>query len=150
MIMPLLRRHETGAWPTVLNELDEMRRRMESLFGNGGVFAHADWTPSADISETDTEYRVHAALPDVKKEDVKVTLENGMLTLRGERKARKEEKNEKIHRVEIEQGSFYRTFSMPSDADPEKITAHFHDGTLDISVGKTPAKKSGAKTINVQ
>jgi HSP20 family protein len=149
--MSLLRRNESGTAFDLWRDLDEMRKRFESLFMHGGdLFANADWTPSADISETETEYRVHAALPGVKKEDVKVTFENGALLLRGERKSRKEEKNEKRQRIEILQGTFFRAFPLPSDADAEKISARFNDGVLDVTVAKNGSRKSEARTVTVQ
>jgi HSP20 family protein len=121
-------------------ELDQMRQQMDKLF-EGSALATTDWTPSVDTSETDAEYRIRAALPDVKKEDVKVSLENGVLSIRGERKSRKEEKNEKIHRVEIAEGSFFRSFTMPADADAEKIAAKYENGMLDLTIAKSAEKK---------
>src|SRR5512136_2175008 len=84
-----------------------------SLEGNGG--RKLEWAPSADISETDKEYVIRAELPAVKKEDVQVTLEQGMLTIKGERRQEKEDKNEKFHRVETFYGSFERSFSLPDN-----------------------------------
>ena len=85
----------------------------------------AEWAPVVDIEETETEYLVKAELPEIKREDVKVTVENGILTLQGERKHEKEEKNRKFHRVERSYGTFLRTFTVPSDADEAKVAADF-------------------------
>jgi HSP20 family molecular chaperone IbpA len=77
--------------------------QLKGEFGNGGK---VEWAPSADISETEKEYVIRAELPAVKKEDVQVTFEDGMITIKGERKQQKEDKNEKYHRVESFHGSF--------------------------------------------
>jgi HSP20 family protein len=81
------------------------------------MLAVADWSPSADISETDAAYLIKAEIPGVKKEDVKVTIQDGMLTMQGERKMEKEEKGKKFHRIERSYGNFVRSFRLPDDAD---------------------------------
>ena len=97
--MALTRRTEGSTWMDPWKELDDMMGTRLSRLFEGRELVGADWAPAVDVSETETEYRIRAALPDVKKEDVKVQLENGILSIRGERKSRKEEKNEKVHRV---------------------------------------------------
>lgn len=144
--MALARRTEARLDPW--RELDEMSRRLSRFF-EGRDIPSADWSPSADISETDKEYRIRAALPDVKKDDVDVSLEGGVLTIRGERRARKEEKNETMHRVEIEAGTFLRSFSMPDDADPDKVDAKLENGVLDVTIAKRPEAKPETKKIEV-
>lgn len=108
----------------------------------------ADWAPSVDISEDEGEYLITAELPEVKKEDVKVTVENGVVTIRGERKFEKEEKNKKFHRVERSYGSFQRSFSLPEDADPEKVAAEYKEGLLHVRLGKSETTKP--KSIEVK
>jgi HSP20 family protein len=108
----------------------------------------ADWTPSVDISETDGEYQIKAEIPDVKKEDVKVTLEDGVLTIQGERKHEKEEKGKKYHRIERSYGSFVRTFSLPDVIDEEKVKAEFKEGVLNLSLPKS--EKAKPKAIDVK
>jgi len=103
--------------------------------------AVAEWAPLVDISEDDTEYLIKAELPEVKKENVKVTAEEGTLTITGERKFEKEEKNKKYHRVERAYGSFVRNFSLPDDASPAKVSAEFKDGVLTVHLGKTEKAK---------
>jgi len=112
--------------------------------------ALANWAPSCNISETDSEYRVKAELPAVKKEDVRVTLENGILTIQGDRKEEKEEKGAKFHRRELVEGHFMRQFTMPDDADETKVDAKFKDGVLDIAIAKTKGKSAKSKEIAVQ
>lgn len=148
--MTLMRRTENNGW--TLNpwrELDELRTQMQRMF-DGSTLATATWAPSVDVSETETEYRIRAALPDVKKEDVKVTLEDGTLAIQGERKSRKEEKNEKLHRVEIQEGSFFRSFAMPTDADAEKVSAKYENGMLDVSIAKGAPKRNGGRQITIR
>ena len=96
----------------------------------------AEWTPLVDISEDPKEYLIKAELPEVKKEDVKITLEDGMLTITGDRKFEKEENGRKYHRVERAYGSFVRTFSLPDDASPGKVNAEFKDGVLKVHLAK--------------
>jgi HSP20 family protein len=93
-----------------------------SLRGEDGrqSLTSAEWAPTVDIIEDGNEYLIKAELPEVAKEDVKVTVENGVLSLKGERRFEREEKDKKYHRIERSYGSFMRSFSMPDDADPNK------------------------------
>jgi len=116
----------------------------------GGAGKKIEWAPTADISETDKEYLIRAELPAVKKEDVQVTLHEGMLTIKGERKQHSEDKSEKYHRVESFYGSFERSFTLPNNADADKITCESKDGILAVHIPKTPASQPKAKQIAVQ
>ena len=109
--------------------------------GQEEPLAVAEWAPLVDISEDDREYVIKAELPEVKREDVKVTAEEGTLTIMGERKFEKEEKGKKYHRVERSYGSFVRNFSLPDDASPAKVSAEFKDGVLTVHLGKTEKAK---------
>jgi len=128
-------------------ELADVENRLSRFFGrrtNGRErddITLADWEPLADITEDDKEYVIKAELPDVKKEDVKVTVENGVLTIAGERKFEKEEKNKKYHRVERSYGSFVRSFALPDLADADKVKAEFKDGMLTVHVPKSERAK---------
>jgi HSP20 family protein len=103
--------------------------------------AVAEWAPLVDISEDDKEYLIKAELPEVKKDDVKVTVEDSTVTITGERKLEKEEKGKKYHRVERAYGSFGRSFSLPDDASPAKVTAEFKDGVLTVHLAKDEKAK---------
>lgn len=137
-------------------ELEDVTDRLNRIFGRSairtesspGMLGMADWSPSVDISETDTEYLIKGEIPGVKKEDVRVTIDGGMLTLQGERKMEKEEKGKKFHRVECSYGSFMRSFRMPDDADLDNVKAEFKDGMINVSLPKS-AKPASAKAINV-
>jgi HSP20 family protein len=98
--------------------------------------AAAEWSPLVDISEDDTEYRIKAELPEVNKEDVKVTAEAGMVTIMGERKFEKEENGRRYHRVERAYGTFGRSFSLPDDASPARVSAEFKEGVLTVHLVK--------------
>ena len=135
-------------------ELEEVSNRLNRVFGRplarlepNEMMTMADWTPSADISETDTAYLIKAEIPGVNKEDVKVSIENGMLTIQGERKMEKEEKGKKYHRIERSYGSFMRSFRVPDDADESAVKAEFKDGVLNVTLNKSA--KAKPKAINV-
>lgn len=136
-------------------ELEEISNRLNRIFGRSPVrtesgsemLATVDWAPSVDISETDTAYLVKAEIPGVKKEDVKVTIQDGMLTIHGERKQEKEEKGKRFHRVERCYGSFMRSFRVPDDADESKVKAEFKDGMLNVTLSKS--EKAKPRQVNV-
>jgi HSP20 family protein len=136
-------------------ELEDVSNRLNRIFGRSTaraesgqeMLAVADWSPSIDISETDAAYLIKAEIPGVKKEDVKVTIQDGMLTVQGERKMQKEEKGKKFHRVERSYGSFVRSFRIPDNADENSVKAEFKDGMLNVTLAKSA--KAKAKSVNV-
>lgn len=109
-----------------------------------------EWSPSADISETDKEYVIRAELPAVKKEDVQVTLDAGIITIKGERKQLKDDKSEKYHRVESFYGSFERSFSLPENVNADAIRCESKDGILTVHVPKVETQSQKPKQISVQ
>ena len=109
-----------------------------------------EWSPSADVSETEKEYLIRAELPAVKKEDVKVMVEDGMITIQGERKQQKEEKGEKYHRVESCYGNFARSFSLPDNVDLNAIRCQDKDGVLTVHIPKTATEMYKPKQIKVE
>ena len=142
-------------------EMEEFQNRFSTFFGgfptfpvrfpkNGDTFKLADWSPLVDIIEDDHEYLFKVDLPEIKKDDVKVTIENGILYISGERKTEKEEKKRKFHRLERFFGTFERTFTVPEDADTTKIVAEFHDGVLQVHLPKRPMPKPQAIEVKVQ
>ena len=118
--------------------------------GSQEIMAAGDWAPRVDIAETDNEFIIKAEIPGVKKEDVKVTVDSGVLSIRGERKQEKEEKDKKFHRVERYYGSFTRSFTMPDNVDETKIEASFKDGMLNLRIPKTEAAKPKAIEVKVK
>ena len=111
--------------------------------------AIAEWRPVANISETDSEYLIKAELPEVKKEDVEVTVHEGVITIKGERHEEATAENEKQHRVESVYGSFARSFALPADVDESGIHADSKDGVLRVHLPKTEVKKPKAIEIDV-
>ncbi|MCK6501697.1 MAG: Hsp20/alpha crystallin family protein [Nitrospira sp.] len=115
--------------------------------GQEEPLAVAEWSPVVDISEDDKEYTIKAELPEVKKEDVKVTAEGGTLTITGSRRVAQEEKARKYHRVERAYGEFERNFSLPDDTCAENVTAELKEGVLTVRLAK--AEKPKAQQIDV-
>ncbi len=109
----------------------------------------ADWTPTVDITETDAAYLIKGEIPGVNKEDVKITIEDGMVTMRGERKMEKEEKNKEFHRIERSYGSFMRSFRVPDDVDEAAVKAEFKDGMINVTLPKSAKAKSKAINVSV-
>ena len=110
----------------------------------------AEWAPSANISETEKEFLIRAELPAVKKEDVRVTIDQGTITIEGERKQEKEDRNEKFHRVESFYGSFSRAFSLPENADSDAVRCETKDGVLTVHIPKVQVSASRPKQIKVE
>lgn len=136
-------------------ELEDMSTRLGRLAGltprmttdvDGAFFA--DWAPAMDVQETDKEYLIKADLPDVKKEEVKVGIEDGVLSVEGERKLEKEEKGRKFHRIERAYGKFVRRMTVPTDVDATKVVAEFKDGVLNVHLPKSAVSKP--KMIDVK
>lgn len=147
-----------------LHELDDLGHRFSRLFGQlplafrrpatreddgaGPSLSLAEWSPAVDIKENGKSYTIKADMPEVRKEDVKVTVKNGILELSGERKSEKDEKDEKHHRIERSFGRFVRTFTLPEDADAKGIQAQCRDGVLTVTLPKS--EKATAKEIAVK
>jgi HSP20 family protein len=110
----------------------------------------ADWSPEVDISEDEHGYLLKADLPEMKKDDVRVTVEDGILCVFGERKSVKEDQKRKFHRIERSFGNFRRSFTLPEDADSTKVTADFHDGVLKVHLPTTPIARSKALEVIVK
>lgn len=156
---PLNKGTEIDVWrPTTrwdpLREMEDIMRNMQRAFATLPARTEesmtlSEWSPSVDIGENDKEFLVKAELPEVKKEDIKVNVEDGTLSISGERKVEKEEKGMKYHRVERAYGRFERTFSLPPEADADKITSEYKDGILTVHLPKNPSTKPAAHTIPV-
>lgn len=140
-------------------EMEDLQRRMSALFDwspfrRGSLTADEEnitvpeWAPLVDIAEDDKEYLIKVELPEVNKDDVKVTVEGGTLTISGERKAEKEEKGRKFHRIERYYGRFERSFTIPDDAEPDNVKAEFKDGVLRVHLAKS--EKARPKQIEVK
>lgn len=140
--------------------MEELERRMSALL-NWGPFGRQtvtwvededitvpEWSPLVDIVEEEKEYLIKVELPEVQKGDVRVTVEGGTLTISGERKAEKEQKGRRFHRIERYYGRFERSFAIPDDAEADNVKAEFKDGVLRVHLPKS--EKARPKQIEVQ
>ncbi|MBO6522357.1 MAG: Hsp20/alpha crystallin family protein [Balneolaceae bacterium] len=114
---------------------------VDEFFNNATTNYRKDnFMPSVDVSETDEQFEVSVELPGLKKEDIKVDLEKGRLTISGERKFKNEEEGKNFHRVETQYGKFSRSFYLPDSIHEDSITAKYEDGILNISIKKSEEK----------
>jgi HSP20 family protein len=120
--------------------LDQMRREMERSFDKraeeGSSVATSDWVPAVDIKEEDDAFLIVADIPGVDPKDIEVHMDSGVLTIKGEKESEQKDEREGYKRVERSYGSFYRRFSLPDTADPEKISAKSNHGVLEVRIGK--------------
>jgi HSP20 family protein len=137
--------------------MEEIGERFNRLIGrrsarresNQEALTVADWIPTVDIAEDDKEFIIKAELPEVKKEDVKVMIQQGVLTIQGERKQEKEENGKRFHRIERSYGTFVRSFTLPEQVDEDKLKAEFKDGILMVHLPKTERPKPQAVEVKV-
>lgn len=136
-------------------ELEDIEMRLGQLFpvragrrtpADDQLFA--DWSPAADVQESDTEFLIKTDLPDVAKEDVKVQVENGVLTVQGERRREEENNGKRFYKIEREYGKFVRRFALPIEIDATKVQAEFKNGVLNVHLPKTA--KATPKAIDVK
>lgn len=131
-------------------EMEDMQSRLSHFLsrrsqardnGDKETLTVPEWSPVVDITEDEKEYLISADLPEIKKEEIKLTVENGVLILSGERKRELEDQGKKYHRIERAYGSFIRTFALPDNADAEKVNAEFKDGVLKVHIRKSEASR---------
>lgn len=113
---------------------------MDEFFNDVVNTNRESFVPGIDISETDNQFLISAELPGMKKDDIDISLDNGRLTISGERKFEKEEEGKTFHRVETRYGSFNRSFQLPDNVDEESINAKYENGLLNISIDKAEDK----------
>jgi HSP20 family protein len=123
--------------------------RQAQVQAQGRELQAREWAPAADISETEGEYLIKAEVPEVRKEDVSVTVQDGVLTLAGERRQEKREENEKVHRIERLHGSFARRFALPENAHEQGISAECRDGVILIRIPKQRAQEQQPRQIEI-
>jgi len=134
-----------------LTLLDQLQQEMSSLFNTPAAevnFGEAEWAPAVDIKESEKDFIIHADLPGVKSQDIEVTAENGVLTIKGKREDKTEQEKENYKRVERFSGSFMRRFTLPDSADLEAISAKTKDGVLELAIPKLA--KAQPKRIDVK
>jgi len=137
-------------------ELEDIQTRLNRVFNDtpmrraeGDGLFFADWAPPVDIEETAKEYLIKAELPEVKKENVKIEVLEGVLTIEGERTQEKEEKGKRFHKVERSYGKFGRQFALPNEVDATKVLADYKDGVLNVHLPKTAAAKPTSVQVKV-
>ena len=159
-IMPWRRNRDTSLAREEDRPLVELHQRMNDLFDSffegwglpGQTSAAKPWSlsPHVDVSETDDEVRVAAELPGMDEKDIEVTLENGLLTIRGQKKQESEQKKRNYHLVECSYGEVHRMIPLPADVDEEKTKASFKKGVLTVTVPKTADAKSHQRKIDIR
>jgi HSP20 family protein len=141
-------------------EMEDLQRRWSSVFdlvpfrrslpiSDEETMTLPEWAPAVDIIEDEKEYLIKMELPEMQKDEVKVTVESGTLTISGERKGEKEEKGRKFHRVERFYGRFERSFGIPDDAEDGKVQAEFKDGVLRVHLAKGEKRHPKQIEVNV-
>lgn len=132
--------------------LDQLQQEMSSLFSTPAIanFGTEEWSPAVDIEDKGNQFVIHADLPGVKSSDIDVSVENGVLTIKGERESEKKEEKENYKRIERFSGSFMRRFTLPDGADPDKISAKTKDGVLELVIPKSEKSKSKRIDIKVE
>ena len=131
-----------------IHEMDELfHNRLASVLGGEKVQSVA-WSPVVDIEETELNYLIRAELPGLSKEKVKVTVEDGVLTLSGERDLERKVEGKTFHHIERSHGTFTRSFTLPENAEAESVSANYKDGLLEIRVAKS--EEALPKSIEVR
>lgn len=142
-----------------VSEFEDLINRYNRYFGltrgNGeregkDLFSRTDWAPAVDIKETAEAYNIEAELPGMSKDDVKVTVQDGVLSIQGERKHEEETDDKKHHRIERVYGSFLRRFTLPENVDENSIRANFKDGVLSLTLTKAEPAEPKAIEVDVQ
>lgn len=148
MTLPTVFRQNNDFWNSdPLRRMNQLQRQMEHLFENFQSESQLDWPtnnflPRCEVEETSDHYVMSLDVPGVKKENIKVRLHNGVLTVSGERKLQHEEKKEGQYRSERSYGSFQRSFSLPEEVKAEQIQTEYKDGVLQIAIPKVADSKA--------
>lgn len=155
-----LMRYQPRSTMSPFNTLSRLQQDLDRLMGTGDLgglwgengtstWMDSDWAPSVDIAERDDRFVIHADVPGVNAKDIEITMDNGVLTIRGERVFKDEEKDEgRYRRVERARGSFIRRFALPETADPDQISARSRDGVLEVEIMK--GEKAKPRKIEVK
>jgi HSP20 family protein len=131
-----------------MNKLFRTNSWMPSLYDEDDSFTTSQWLPSVDIKENDKQFTIIADIPGVDPKDIHVSMDNGLLSIEGERKTEKKDEDNGYKRVERSYGSFHRRFSLPETADSDHVTAKGNNGVLEITIAKRESAK--ARKIEVK
>jgi len=135
------------------DELTTLRNRMDRLWSRMTTEDEpmlANWSPTSDVVETKDEILIKAELPGIEAKDVDIEIENGVLTLKGDRKAEKESEEKGYRRIERSYGSFLRSFTLPPNVEAEKIAANFANGVLEVHMPKKENAKPRSIKVDVK
>jgi HSP20 family protein len=130
-------------------DIDQMFGRTDESTGDYSAIATSAWVPAVDIKEETQQFVIEADIPGVEPKDIEISMENGVLTLKGERQSISQDEAQNYKRVERTYGSFYRRFSLPDTADPEKVTASGKNGVLQITIPKRELAQPRKITVQV-
>jgi HSP20 family protein len=138
--------------PDVFEEMEDMFKRMwsGSMLHDMLLESEKNWAPRLDVSETDKEIEVIADLPGLEKKDIDISLDNGVLVIKGEKKEEYKETDKHVHRMERRYGSFYRALRLPTEVKSDKIEASFKNGVLKITLPKSEEAKKKIARIEVK
>jgi HSP20 family protein len=128
----------------VVSIQDEMNRLFDDFFGRPVLktgWTEGVWSPTVDISEDKENVIIKSEMPGMSKDDVKISIQDNVLTLKGEKKQEKEEKDKNYHRIERNYGSFCRSFQLPTSVKSDKVKASYKDGVLSVTLPKTEEVK---------
>jgi HSP20 family protein len=134
--------------------LQRLNRILDEAFSGlpfpeqGGNILSANWIPATDVAEDKDSIRISMELPGINPDDVRISLENNVLTIRGDKKQESEENNERVHRIERIYGTFERTFVLPNTVDPDRIEAGFENGLLDVTIPKSERARPREIRVN--
>jgi len=136
-------------------QVTRLRREMDRLFDRffegwpfRSVVEEGEWAPSVDVSETGKDIIIKAELPGMDPKEIDISVQSGVLTIRGERKKEEEKKGEDLHRVERKYGAFMKSIQLPAEVDVEKVRAEYKNGVLSINLPKT--KEAAVKKIEIK
>ena len=148
-LLPFKRR---SAAPSVFSEMDDLVKKMWFGFPFHNLQEDMDiaWSPRLDVSETENGLEIVADLPGMEKKDIKVSLEDNLLTIQGERKEEKESKDKQYHTIERRSGSFYRALRLPVEVEKDKVEAAFKDGVLTLRLPKSKEAKKKVAQIEIK
>lgn len=151
-LTPSRRRGKSSLVPEPFHDMESMMRRMWEGFPLRELREDLNitWSPRLDVSETDKAVEVTTDLPGMNKEDIKVSLENNILTIQGERKEEEKKEDKQYHYVERRTGSFYRSFQVPAEIDEDNIEATFKEGVLHLTLPKTEEAKKKVSKIEIK
>jgi len=138
--------------PSLLQQLHRLSQEWDQLFEphyseDSSLVETSHWAPCVDIKEEPDRFLLYADIPGVNPKDIEIAMENGVLTIKGERSSSKKEEKEGYTRVERSKGTFYRRFALPDTADPDRVTAEGKHGVLKISIPKRDKAKSKKITV---